>query len=149
MLCTEWGYPTSAVGRETQAGYLARTYLANLASGVAATVWYEWKDSRDETLNPESHFGLVTAHGVQKSGLDGALFPRLLRMSFVRRLETGSPLVQALLLEEAGIEHVVAWVRSADPERRVRAAVGDTTIELGISPTITRGSRITVIRHAR
>lgn len=149
MLCTEWGYPTSAVGPETQAAYLARTHLANLASGVAATVWYEWKDSRDEPFNPESHFGLVTAQGAHKSGLDGALFPRLLRMDFVRRLETGHPLVQALLFEEAGVEHVVAWVRSADPERRVRAAIGDATVMLGISPTITRGDRIAVTGHVR
>ena len=28
ILCTEWGYPTSAVGPETQSAYLARTYLA-------------------------------------------------------------------------------------------------------------------------
>jgi hypothetical protein len=149
MLCTEWGYPISAVGPETQAAYLARTYLANLASGVAATVWYEWKDSRNEPLNPESHFGLITAQGVSKSGLDDALLPRMLRMDFIRRLETGSSLVQALLFEEAGVEHVVAWVRSADPSRNVRATIGDATVVLGISPKITRGNRIAVTGHAR
>jgi hypothetical protein len=149
MLCTEWGYPTSAVGPETQAAYLARTYLANLASGVAATVWYEWKDSRNEPLNPESHFGLVTAQGAAKSGLDGALLPRLLRMDFRRRLETGHPLVQALLFEEAGVEHIVAWVRSSDPEQKVRATIGDAIVVLDIVPGITRGNRIAVTGHAR
>ena len=74
---------------------------------------------------------------------------RLLRMDFVRRLETGNPLVQAFLFEEAGVEHVVAWVRSADPERKVRAAIGDATVMLGISPTITRGDRITATEHVR
>jgi hypothetical protein len=149
MLSTEWGYPSSAVGSEAQAAYLARTYLANLASGVLATVWYEWKDSRDEPQNPEAHFGLVTAQGRYKSAPDDALFPRLLRMRYLRRLETGHRQVQALLFEEEGREHVVAWVRSDESGWRVRAVVGDHPVLLGISPTITAGSRIVVSGHAR
>ncbi|MGG5823777.1 hypothetical protein [Falsiroseomonas sp. HW251] len=149
MLSTEWGYPSSVVGAASQAAYLARTYLANLASGVSATVWYEWKDSRDEPLNPESHFGLVAANGEPKAGPDSALFPRLLRLDFVRRLETGDPLIQALLFRDDGVEHVVAWLRSADPGRTLRAEIGGTAVTLGIVPTILRGDRIAVSGRGR
>jgi hypothetical protein len=149
MICTEWGYPSSAVGTKTQLAYLARTYLANLASGVTATVWYEWKDSRNEILNPESHFGLLTSQGAFKTEPDDALIVRLLRMRFIRRLQSGGSQIQALLFQDANIDHVVAWVRSDDPSRTAHASIGGTPVILGNSPTIVAGDRIEVSGHAR
>ena len=151
ILCTEWGYPTSAVGPETQSAYLSRTYLANLASGVGATVWYEWKDSRNEVLNPESHFGLETAQGAFKTTPNFELIRRLLHMRFVRRLETEDPEVQALLFDEGNTDQVVAWVRSSDSSRTVGVSIGGRPVILGSSPTITPGEGIepSIQTHAR
>jgi capsular exopolysaccharide synthesis family protein len=151
LLCTEWGYPSSAVSPETQSAYLARTYLVNLASGVGATVWYEWKDSRNEVLNPESHFGLETAQGVFKTTPNFELIKRLLHMRFLRRLEAEDPEVQALLFEEGNTDQVVAWVRSSDSGRTVGVSIGGRPVILGSSPTITPGDGIEpgVQTHAR
>jgi hypothetical protein len=142
VLCTEWGYPSSAVGAETQSAYLVRTYLANLASGVGTTVWYEWKDSRNEPLNPESHFGLETAQGVFKTTPNFVLIRRLLHMRFLRRLESEDPQVEALLFEEGNTHQVVAWVRSSDSSRTLGVSIGGRPIVLGSSPTIMPGEGI-------
>jgi Mrp family chromosome partitioning ATPase/capsular polysaccharide biosynthesis protein len=151
ILCTEWGYPSSAVSPETQSAYLSRTYLANLTSGIGATVWYEWKDSRNEVLNPESHFGLETAQGVFKTTPNFELIKRLLHMRFLRRLQAEDPEVQALLFEEGNTDQVVAWVRSNDSSRTVGVSIGGKPVILGNSPTITPGDGIEpiVLTHAR
>jgi capsular exopolysaccharide synthesis family protein len=151
ILSTEWGYPSSAVSPETQSAYLSRTYLANLASGIGATVWYEWKDSRNEASNPESHFGLKTAQGAFKTTQNFELIKRLLLMRFLRRLETDDPEVQALLFEEGNTDQVVAWVRSSDSTRTVGVSIGGKPVILGGLPTITPGDGIesSVLTHAR
>jgi polysaccharide biosynthesis protein PslG len=151
LLCTEWGYPSSAVGPATQSAYLSRAYLANLASGVAATVWYEWKDSRDEVSNPESHFGLQTKQGVFKVTPDTVLMRRLLGMTFVRRLETDDSRIQALLFRDGSTDHVVAWLRSDDPARTIHASISGNPVVLRNIPTIVPGSQIEVSgrNHAR
>ncbi|SFN62433.1 Cellulase (glycosyl hydrolase family 5) [Bradyrhizobium sp. Rc3b] len=140
MLCTEWGYPTSAVGRATQRAYLARAYLANVASGVQATVWYEWKDSRDEPANPESHFGLQTAQGIFKVELDDGLVRRLTSMRFVRRLQAVDPQVQLLLFEEGKTSQIVAWLRS-DSARTAVAKIAGKAVVLSNYPVIVPGDR--------
>ena len=151
VLCTEWGYPSSSVSPEMQSAYLSRTYLANLASGVGATVWYEWKDSRNEVLNPESHFGLKTGQGTFKTTPNFDLIKRLLQMKFLRSLEAEDPEVRALLFEEGKSNQVVAWVRSSDPTRTVGASIGGRPVILGSSPTITPGDGIepSIQAHAR
>ncbi|MGF9764230.1 beta-galactosidase [Microvirga sp. 0TCS3.31] len=144
MLCTEWGFPTSAVDRTTQWAYLARAYLANLASGVSATVWYEWKDSRDEASNPEAHFGLQTRQGTFKAKPDDTLIKRLLRMKFVGRLETNNALIQALLFRQESTDYVVAWLSSDDSNLTADVSVGERTVVLRNVPTITPGNQIEV-----
>lgn len=147
MLCTEWGYPTSSVDPNTQATYLVRTYLANLASGVAATVWYEWKDSRDEADNPEAHFGLQTQQGDFKAKLDDGVIKRLLSMKFVRRLGSGDPRIRALLFREGNADQVVAWLESVDPDQSAHVSIAGRAITLRNVPTITPGDEISVSGH--
>ncbi len=142
VLCTEWGYPSSAVGAETQSAYLVRTYLANLASGIGTTIWYEWKDLRNGVLNPESHFGLETAQGVFKTTPNFVLIKRLLHMRFLRRLELEDPEIEALLFDEGKTDQVVAWVRSSDPSRTVGVSIGGRPVLLGGLPTIAPGDGI-------
>ncbi|QOZ75348.1 hypothetical protein XH83_07785 [Bradyrhizobium sp. CCBAU 53351] len=138
MLCTEWGYPSSTVGRATQRAYLARAYLANVASGVQAMVWYEWKDSRDEPANPESHFGLQTAQGIFKVEPDDGLIRRLTNMRFVRRLRAVDPQVQLLLFEEGKTSQIVAWLRS-DSARTAVAKIAGKAVVLSNYPVIVPG----------
>ncbi len=148
MLCTEWGYPTSAVGRATQRAYLARAYLANVASGVRATVWYEWKDSRDEPANPESHFGLQTAQGIFKVDPDDGLVRRLTSMRFVRRLESVDPQVQLLLFEEGNTKQIVAWLRSDDLARNAAIAIAGKPVILSNYPVIVPGDQLEAGGHS-
>jgi hypothetical protein len=148
MLCTEWGYPSSAVGPTTQLAYLARAYLANLASGIRATVWYEWKDSRDEATNPESHFGLQTAQGIFKVEPDDGLVRRLIGMRFVRRLESVDLQVQALLFEEGKTNQIVAWLRSDDFARTTVVSIAGKTVVLSNYPVIVSGDQIEAVGHS-
>ena len=64
-------------------------------------------------------------------------------------IESGNPLVQALLFDEGGSDHVVAWVRSDDPDLTVHAFMGGKPIVLSNSPTIWAGDRIEVSDNAR
>jgi hypothetical protein len=148
MLCTEWGYPSSVVGHTTQLAYLARAYLANLASGVRATVWYEWKDSRDEAENLESHFGLQTANGIFKVGPDDGLVRRLTRMRFVRRLESVDPQVKVLLFEDGKTNQIVAWLRSDDFARTTVVTIAGRAVVLSNYPVIVPGDQIESAGHS-
>jgi len=142
MLCTEWGYPSSAVGQTIQSAYLARAYLSNLASGVLTTVWYEWKDSRDEVSNPESHFGIQTRQGAYKVSPDNKLLKDLLGMTFVRRLETHDPQVHALLFRAGSTDQVVAWLGSNDAGLTADVSISGKPVVLRNIPTITPGDQI-------
>ncbi len=55
----EWGYTAAVVSPETQGKYLARMYLANLASGVPLTIWYDWRDDGTNPKEVEHNFGTV------------------------------------------------------------------------------------------
>ncbi|WP_234685887.1 cellulase family glycosylhydrolase [Bradyrhizobium monzae] len=148
ILCTEWGYPSSSVSSATQQAYLARVYLANLASGVTATVWYEWKDSRDEVANPESHFGLLTAQGAFKVEPDGELIRRLVGMKFIRQVESAVPQVQALLFEEGNTNQIVAWLRSDDDARTISVSISGRAAVLSNRPIVVPGDQIEAGGHS-
>ncbi|QEH33307.1 Beta-xylosidase [Aquisphaera giovannonii] len=61
IISSEWGYSTAekAVDEETQASYLARQWLSNLASGVNTSIFYDWKDDGDDPKDRECRFGTV------------------------------------------------------------------------------------------
>lgn len=67
MISGEWGYSTSAkpepggpyANVSTQAKYLPRMFLHNMAMGVNLTVWYDWHDDGTDPGNVENNFGIV------------------------------------------------------------------------------------------
>ncbi|WP_165219195.1 cellulase family glycosylhydrolase [Aquisphaera insulae] len=59
IISSEWGYSTVNVSEATQAMYLPRQWLANLASGVNTSIFYDWKDDGDDPKEPEHRFGTV------------------------------------------------------------------------------------------
>jgi len=60
----EWGYSNWHAGQslspETQAAYLARQFLGNMAHGIALSIWYDWADDGTDPHNSEHRFGTVT-----------------------------------------------------------------------------------------
>lgn len=68
IISSEWGYSTLYPGlsakdeatREAKQGsYLARSFLANVASGIPISIWYDWRDDGTNPNETEDHFGTV------------------------------------------------------------------------------------------
>lgn len=61
IISGEWGYPSieGDVDEQTQAAYLVRMYLTNLAQGIPLSIWYDWRDDGQDPKNREHHFGTV------------------------------------------------------------------------------------------
>ncbi len=70
VVSSEWGYDTatffgayaaSLAGavRGQQADYLVRMMLGNLQSGVALSIWYDWRDDCGDALNPQCRYGVL------------------------------------------------------------------------------------------
>lgn len=61
ILSGEWGYSTQEGGlpEETQAQYLVRQRLMNMASDVRLSIWYDWRDDGTDPKYNEHHFGTV------------------------------------------------------------------------------------------
>jgi hypothetical protein len=63
IISGEWGYSTyreKGVALETQAAFLVRQQLVNVASGVPISIWYDWKDDGPDPHEREHNFGTVT-----------------------------------------------------------------------------------------
>ena len=54
---SEWGYSTVGVSETTQAQFLARQWLSNLAEGVRLSIWYDWHEDGQSPTDPGGHFG--------------------------------------------------------------------------------------------
>ena len=67
ILSGEWGYSTawSSLGpdeparEQTQAQYLARMFLTNIANDVPISIWYDWRDDGNDPKESEHRFGIV------------------------------------------------------------------------------------------
>ena len=67
VISSGWGYSSTspALGqddferRQTQAGYLAREFLANMANEVALSIWADWRDDNARPATAERGFGLI------------------------------------------------------------------------------------------
>lgn len=62
IISSEWGYSAvwPSLSEEKQAELLARSWLTNLANGIALSIWYEWHDDGVDPREPEHHFGTVS-----------------------------------------------------------------------------------------
>jgi polysaccharide biosynthesis protein PslG len=61
IVSSEWGYSTAegAVSEARQADYLSRQWLANLATGVNVSIFYDWRDDGNDARDREHRFGTV------------------------------------------------------------------------------------------
>lgn len=120
----EWGYST-AEGRFSeaeQARYIVREYLANLASGVNLSIFYDWKDDGPDPKENEHRFGTVRQDLSPKPSFLAAksLIRELNGYSFKHRLRGESPAESKLLFAKGGALAVVSWTTDADAPEAAR-----------------------------
>jgi hypothetical protein len=68
---SEWGLSTYS-GKNSvnsQAAYLVKMTLLNLASDIPLTVWYDWSDVGDDDSNPEHRYGIIKQDNTPKPAL--------------------------------------------------------------------------------
>lgn len=124
---TEWGYTTSQVSASQQAAYALRMRLIDMMWNVPLSIWYEWRDSRVESSDPEGFFGLTRINGEDKPAMTAiaALMPQIHDATFVRQVHTRNPKDVLLLLKsKAGKHMIVGWslrVKGEEPTARVAA----------------------------
>ncbi|MEP9356973.1 cellulase family glycosylhydrolase [Xanthobacter sp. KR7-65] len=68
FVSTEWGLSTyrSGITDETQAAYLVKMVMLNLASNIPLSVIYSWRDAGDDPANPEHRYGITRRDGSAK-----------------------------------------------------------------------------------
>ena len=67
ILSGEWGYSAAwpSLGKDeaareaTQAKYLPRMFLTNVANDIPLSIWYDWRDDGDDPKEAEHRFGIV------------------------------------------------------------------------------------------
>jgi hypothetical protein len=62
IISSEWGYSAawSNLSEDKQGELLARSWLTNVANGIALSIWYDWHDDGANPNEAEHHFGLVS-----------------------------------------------------------------------------------------
>jgi hypothetical protein len=127
FVVTEWGFTTYNISANLQAAYLIRANLMNATTGVPLTIWYEWRDSRSDAGDPESHFGLYSSHGGPKNTV-GALpvLSRIAQATLVRRIVANREDARVFLLEHDGAYFLAAWQRTSNEAVRARLYVNGT-----------------------
>jgi len=115
ILSGEWGYATHRPGglsRARQAAFFARQQLANLASGVPISIWYDWRDDGPDPKEREHNFGVVDLRLQPKPAYLAAqtLARELGGFRFLRRIAAGPKDAWVLLFENGkGARKLAAW----------------------------------------
>jgi polysaccharide biosynthesis protein PslG len=115
IVSSEWGYSTveGGVSEAKQASYLIRMWLANLASGVNLSIFYDWRDDGDNPKENEHRFGTVRRDFTPKPSFLAAqkLIRELNGFSFRHRLEGKRPGDWLLLFQKADTDELalVTW----------------------------------------
>lgn len=112
LLSGEWGYSDVWPGydQNRQAAYAVRQHLANLASGVPLSIYYDWKNDGTDPKEPEHHFGLVDHQLGDKPGAKAVrLAIQELRGYEARRLVSFGGAAQGALLQKGGQLKIAAW----------------------------------------
>jgi hypothetical protein len=116
MISSEWGYSTvrpNGVSEETQAQHLPRMWLANLASGVDISIFYDWKNDGPNPEENEHNFGTVHPDLSPKPAFLAAknLISALRGYSFRHRLAGKTPTDWELLFQRGNSRELltVSW----------------------------------------
>lgn len=123
IVSSEWGYTTAEphghlmVPEDQQARYLARQWLANLASGVNVSIFYDWKDDGPDPKEREHRFGTVRQDFSPKPAFLGAkrLIEGLRGYTFRHRLAGEGALDWRVLFQKGETEDLAVVEWSTDP----------------------------------
>lgn len=123
IIAGEWGYSAAwqNVSVEKQGELLARSWLTNVASGVALSVWYDWKDDGLDPQNPEHNFGTVANNYFEHSSRPYDPKPAYLAASTLTRFFSGFSFSRRVLVG-SGDDFVLVFRKGAE----VRFAVWTT-----------------------
>ncbi len=115
LVNSEWGWSAAAgVGAtyDQQANYLVRQKLLDMANGLGASIWYDWKNDGVDPTAIQQNFGIVDANGYAKLPYASMLnlSQQLNGMEFLGRVATASDHDYAFLFGNAqGAECLVSW----------------------------------------
>lgn len=111
LVSSEWGYNTVDVSEKTQAQYLTRQWLFNIAEGIRVSIWYDWHDDGTDPKYTEHHFGTVNNDDTPKPAYLAAqaLTRALAGCTFVKRLPLGSDQDYLLLFRSGKGVKLAAW----------------------------------------
>lgn len=111
LVSSEWGYTTTNVSEQTQAQYLARQWLSNIAEGIRVSIWYDWHDNGTDPKNGEHNFGTVHNDYTPKPAYLAAqaLTHALAGYTFVKRLALDSDKDYLLLFRQGRSVKLAAW----------------------------------------
>jgi polysaccharide biosynthesis protein PslG len=148
LVSSEWGYNTVELTETQQAEYVLRTHLSNLLSGVAISVWYEWRDSGQGSNNTEAHYGLIDSASHDKQAIRTVrdILPQIRDDRIDHRLATNDRRDYVVSLRSStGARKLVAWT-TRDPllQSPLLEVVGQR-IHLSSMPRVIHldGSRLT------
>ncbi len=109
----EWGYSSwhRAVSIETQADFIARQLLWNMANGIRLSIWYDWRDDGVDPNEKEHHFGTVYNDMKPKPAFFAVktLTTELDGYSFANRMSVTSPEDYLLLFRKGDSIRMAAW----------------------------------------
>lgn len=119
LVSSEWGYNTVDISEKTQAQYLARQWLTNIAEGIRVSIWYDWHDDGTDPKYTEHHFGTVHNDYTPKPAFLAAqaLTHALAGYTFVKRLSLRSDNDYLLLFRQDKSLKLAAW--TTGPEHTV------------------------------
>jgi hypothetical protein len=114
ILSGEWGYSShhKGVSLEKQAAFLVRQQLANLASGIPLSIWYDWKNDGTDPDEGEHNFGTVYPDLSPKPAYRAlqVMTRELSGYRVAHRLDVGDPTAYVLLLVNAAADQkLAAW----------------------------------------
>lgn len=126
IISGEWGYPSSTVWRQgkvidatTQAKYLARQWLNNVANEIPLSMWYDWQNDGPDPRDSEHNYGLIAYSDPQqktptyqtKSAYRAAqtLNTTLDGFQFNKRLAVGRPDDYVLLFSQGNQVKLAVW----------------------------------------
>lgn len=123
IVSSEWGYSTATphqhlmIPEDQQARYLAREWLANLASDVNVSIFYDWKDDGPDASEREHRFGTVRQDLTPKPAFLAAkeLIANLSGYSYRHRLAPRQEHDWRLLFQKGESDALVLAEWSADP----------------------------------
>jgi hypothetical protein len=111
---SEWGLSTYRAGitDETQAAYLVKEVLLNVAAGIPISVIYDWRDDGSDPKNPEYRYGITRQNGQPKPAYFALQYmaQRLSSSRFICRKE-GANFIGLLFRQIDATPIFVVWPR--------------------------------------